>query len=104
MTVGDFGEALCAMHRRRGWEYLYRQLAEECCELGKAALKMVRVANGETPDSANAVAENYVEELADVWLMIAIARTDLSQEEKEQFDRIVEEKYSRLMERMGAKT
>ena len=101
MQVSDFGKALNAMHRRHGWEYMYRQLAEECAELTKAALKMVRLANDETPDSEDQITDNYIEELADVWLMIAIARTDLSDDEKAQFDKVVEEKYARMMRRVG---
>ena len=101
MNIGSFGEALNAMHRRHGWEYMYRQLAEECAELTKAALKMVRMANDETPDSACQIVDNYIEELADVWMMIAIARADLGDDEKAQFDKIVEEKYARMMRRMG---
>ena len=30
-------------------EYMLRQLAEECCELSQAALKLIRAHNRETP-------------------------------------------------------
>ena len=37
------------IRKEYGDEYLYRQLAEECMELGHAALKLIRAQRGETP-------------------------------------------------------
>lgn len=100
MTVGGCGTAMREMHSRYGWEYIYRQLAEECSELSKASLKVIRATNKETPDTIEVSMNNYIEELADTWLMIAIARTDLTQEEKNLFDKTVENKFNRLMDRL----
>ena len=43
--------------------------AEECCELGHAALKLARVVRGEnpTPVTMAEARENFLEELADVF-------------------------------------
>lgn len=100
MEVSDFGKAMGALNKACGWDYIYRQVAEECAELNKACLKLVRAVNKETPMPVEAAAAEYIEEIADVWLMIAIARTDMTPEEKTMFDNTVECKYNRLMQRM----
>lgn len=100
MDVSDFGKAMAKMHRTHSWDYLYRQLAEECAELNKACLKLVRATRNETPMMIETAMDNYIEEIADVWLMIAIARTDMTQEEKAMFDKTVSLKYNRMMERL----
>lgn len=100
MDVLDFGKAMATMHRTHSWDYLYRQLAEECAELNKACLKLIRGNNNETPMTIETAMDNYIEEIADVWLMIAIARTDMTQEEKAMFDKTVSLKYNRMMERL----
>ena len=48
------------------------QLAEECCELGKAALKLSRVLRGEnpTPVSLEAAQFDFAEEAGDVTLVL----------------------------------
>ena len=45
------------------------QLAEECCELGQAALKLRRVLDGRnpTPKTEEDARENLLEEIADVY-------------------------------------
>lgn len=58
-------------------DYTLRLLAEECLELGHAALKMVRVMNGETPVAPEAAIENLIEEMADVELMHTISMVRL---------------------------
>jgi len=47
---------------------LYEQLAEECAELGKAALKMSRILRGEnpTPVTMSEAKEMVEEELSDI--------------------------------------
>ena len=47
---------------------MYEQLAEECTELAKAALKMARVIRGEnpTPKTVEEVRTNLIEEVTDV--------------------------------------
>ena len=104
MDEKDYAEAMYLMDRRHDWDYLYRQLAEECAELGQAALKLVRAGKDETPVHIEDASTAYVEELADVYLMIAIARTDLTKEEKEMFERTVSNKYARMMKRLGGET
>lgn len=104
MDEKDYAEAMYAMDRRHDWDYLYRQLAEECAELGHAALKLVRAGKDETPVHIEDASTAYVEELADVYLMIAIARTDLTKEEKAMFERTVSNKYARMMKRLGGGT
>lgn len=50
------------------------QLAEECAELCQAALKMVRIIDGENPTvlTASEAHEKFVEEIADVTLCISV--------------------------------
>lgn len=47
---------------------MYEQLAEECAELGKAALKMARIIRNEnpTPVTATEAQDAIIEELTDV--------------------------------------
>lgn len=104
MDEKDYAEAMYAMDRRHDWDYLYRQLAEVCAELGHAALKLVRAGKDETPVHIEDASTAYVEELADVYLMIDIARTDLTKEEKAMFERTVSNKYARMMKRLGGET
>ena len=51
---------------------LLEQLAEECCELAQASLKMARKLRDEnpTPKSIDDIRDNLVEEMADVELCI----------------------------------
>ena len=104
MDEKDYAEAMDLMDRRHDWDYLYRQLAEECAELGHAALKLVRAGKDETPVHIEDASTAYVEELADVYLMIAIARTDLTKEEKAMFEKTVSNKYARMLKRLGETT
>lgn len=55
-------------------DYVWRQLAEECVELAQAALKLIRVQNGEAAnmDKSEAV-DNLIEEMSDTILMTDIA-------------------------------
>lgn len=48
------------------------QLAEECCELGKAALKLSRIMRGEnpTPVSIEVAQSDFAEEAGDVTLVL----------------------------------
>ena len=57
--------------KRYGEEYIYRQLAEECCELAQACLKDIRVENQElTVETKRGVGKVLVEEIADVLICI----------------------------------
>ena len=51
---------------------MYEQLAEECAELGKAALKMARIIRNEnpTPVTATEASDMIIEEAADVLICI----------------------------------
>ena len=53
---------------------LFAQLAEECAELGKAALKLRRVYHGKnpTPVTAKEAHRNLMEEIADVSLCLEV--------------------------------
>ncbi len=55
-------------------EELLCQLAEECAELGKAALKLRRVYSGEnpTPVTRAEAFQNVIEEIADVTLCLEV--------------------------------
>ena len=55
-------------------EELFAQLAEECAELGKAALKMRRVYDGKnpTPIKYDTAYRNILEEIADVYLCLEV--------------------------------
>ena len=85
-----------------GDDYIYRQLAEECAELVQAALKMIRVLNDETPDDPDKVLDNYVEELADTWVMLSTAMLNLSDEAMQQCSDIADFKRERLHNRLCA--
>lgn len=56
-----------------GQPAMLEQLAEECCELGQAALKMARVLRGENPTSKTEMQclDALTEEIADVELCIS---------------------------------
>lgn len=59
-------------------EELLLQLAEECAELGKAALKLRRVYDGKnpTPVKRSDASKNLFEEVADVTLCIKVLGLD----------------------------
>ncbi len=57
---------------------LLEQLAEECCELGKAALKLIRamhMSKNLTPASSSDVAANFREEIMDVLAVLYLLET-----------------------------
>lgn len=77
------------------------QLAEECAELGKAALKMARIYRGEnpTPVKRTEAFNNLVEEIADVTLCVEVLGLNTS-EALYNCGRIWEEKSVRWMTRL----
>lgn len=83
-----------------GPDYLPRQLAEECSELAQAALKLIRARNGETPDSITKARNLYIEEIADVWVMLSLALLDLSEDELQYCVDVSEYKSDRLNKRL----
>ena len=58
------------IRKEYGDEYLYRQLAEECMELGHAALKLIRAEKRETPVPVQDAQQALIEEIADVRVML----------------------------------
>ena len=85
-------------------DYLYRQLAEECTELAQAALKKVRYMKHEMPLSQkDDVANNYLEELADVGVMRELAVMTLERQERETVQKIMQFKRERMERRLREK-
>lgn len=82
------------------------QLAEECSELGKAALKLRRVIDGRNPTPVTIIeaSENMAEEIADVLLCLEVIGFEL--DELDGFKGIMDAKrkrwVTRLQEREGA--
>ena len=60
------------IRKEYGDEYLYRQLAEECTELGHAALKLIRAKKRETPMPVQDAQQALIEEIADVRVMLFV--------------------------------
>ena len=84
-----------------GAEYMLRQMAEECCELAQAAMKLIRAWNKETPMRATEAMENMMEEMADVSLMVAgVFNNMLTEEQKEFVYDMNERKEQRMYARM----
>lgn len=75
------------------------QLAEECCELGQAALKLARFLRGENPTRSNEyeIQESLKEEFADVSLCMELIQKTGIIGSQGTIDRIVDEKYARWM-------
>ena len=89
------------MNEKHKPDYLYRQLAEECTELAQAALKKVRYMKHEMPLSQKGdVANNYLEELADVGVMWELAMLALRTQEREKVHEIMETKRERMKYRL----
>lgn len=65
---------------RYGDEYLLRQLAEECMELGHAALKRIRAMRGETPVGLDETKTALIEEMADVDVMLGVVEGSMDGE------------------------
>ena len=94
MTVKELFSAV-------GPHALLDQLTEECCELGKAALKVVR-AMGEgtpTPVSVGEARERLVEEIADVMVMFALLKVGfLTEVENYDIEREMDRKFDRFVD------
>lgn len=86
--------------KKYGEEYILRQLAEECAELNQAALKMIRAQRGETPVLPLEARGNFIEELADVHVMLRAAKRLLSPTEEMKLITLRREKENRMYERM----
>lgn len=83
-----------------GEEYILRQLAEECSELAQASLKMIRAQRRETPVLPLDARDKFLEELADVQIVIRAAKELLSSDEEMKLLTICREKENRWYRRM----
>lgn len=70
------------IRKEYGDEYLYRQLAEECMELGHAALKLIRAQRGETPVPLDEAKTALIDEAADVRVMLNVLNDMLDADER----------------------
>lgn len=70
------------IRKEYGDEYLYRQLAEECMELGHAALKLIRAKKRETPMPVQDAQQALIEEIADVRVMLNVLNDMLDADER----------------------
>ena len=80
-------------------ERLLLQLAEECSELGKAALKMERIIDGRnpTPKTFEEAYGDLREEAADVYCVLGLI---LSAEDHLEIYKIIEQKKERWLNRL----
>ena len=81
-------------------EYILRQLAEECAELNQASLKMIRAQRRETPVLPLDARDSFIEELADVHVMLKAARKLLSPDEEMKVLELRKKKEARWYGRM----
>ena len=72
------------IRKEYGDEYLYRQLAEECMELGHAALKLIRAQRGETPVPLDEAKTALIDEAADMRVMLNVLNDMLDADERVQ--------------------
>lgn len=70
------------IRKEYGDEYLYRQLAEECMELGHAALKLIRAQRGETPVPLDEAKTALIDEAADMRVMLNVLNDMLDADER----------------------
>lgn len=70
------------IRKEYGDEYLYRQLAEECMELGHAALKLIRAEKRETPVPLEEARTALIDEAADVYVMLNVLDDTLDADER----------------------
>ena len=88
------------MQEECAWDYMFRQLAEECSELSQAALKLVRSVNGETPVHPIEARAKYLEEMADVMVMLDLAIEETNLYEISGIEKTIKDKMFRMMERL----
>ena len=102
----DKDDALLYIRSRLDTGELLSQLAEECAELGKAALKLRRTYNSTnpTPVTRSQAAQNLAEEIADVTLIFEALRLDPSEQAYETIRELKAARWaSRLKEAEGSK-
>lgn len=89
----------------QGLEDSLLMMAEECAELSKAALKLVRVTKGTTPVTWNQGVDDLAEEIADVqiclrqieYLLSCEGVKDLTDKVNEVADQKIDRGYNRLV-------
>lgn len=81
---------------------VFELLAEECSELAHSSLKMARVIRGEnpTPMTASLAADRWLEEMADVYATLKIAKAT-SVYNDQMVNTIIEYKEKRMNERLS---
>ncbi len=104
--MSDYCENLSNVGNWLSEPALYEQLAEECAELSKAALKMARILRKEnpTPLTEEQVYENFIEEITDIQVALDVlgveADKDLMLKKSKRWSDRVLEKYERYKEYM----
>lgn len=99
----DSAEIAALLKRKCAPDYIYRQLAEECVELAQAALKVVRVRNGEASHlNESDVMDNLVEEIADASIMIDLALEIMSDAKIDAVCGWIDSKMNRMHKRLSA--
>ena len=88
------------IRKEYGDEYLYRQLAEECMELGHAALKLIRAQRGETPVPLDEAKTALIDEAADMRVMLNVLNDMLDADEHARLVKQVEAKDRRMVARL----
>lgn len=99
----DSAEIADLMKRKCAPDYIYRQLAEECTELAQAALKIVRMRNGEASHLKESdVMDNFIEEIADTSIMIDLVLENMNDEKIDAVCRWEDMKKNRMYKRLSA--
>ncbi len=88
------------IRKEYGDEYLYRQLAEECMELGHAALKFIRARRSETPVPLDKAQRVLIDEAADVRVMLNALNDMLDADEHARLVKQVVAKDRRMVARL----
>ncbi len=79
------------------------ELAEECSELAQAALKLVRIRCGRSPEDETVARANLIEELADVNVMWSTALKLMQPTEEMCLWKMADLKEKRMRDRLGEK-
>lgn len=94
------GRQIDEIRSRYGDEYLLRQLAEECMELGHAALKLIRAMRGETPVGLDETKTALIEEMADVDVMLGVVEGSMDDETQDRLLTCSMSKEERMVARL----
>lgn len=83
-----------------GYEAQREMLVEECAELIQAVQKLKRADNSGSAERIGAATESYIEELADVYIMVAQMRNLLTPRLEQDFKGCVTAKLDRQIHRI----